>query len=136
MVETKITYEGQLRCKAIHGPSGQSIMTDAPLDNMGKAEYFSPTDLVGVSFGTCMLTVMGIAANKHNIDMSGASATVKKEMASAPARRVGKLTIRIAVPQTLSHEHQRILESAARACPVHKSLSHEIELDIEFKWGV
>ncbi len=135
MVEIKISYEGQLRCKAVHVPSGHSIMTDAPADNMGKAEYFSPTDLVAASFGTCALTVMGIAANKNKIDMSGATATVQKEMATAPSRRVGKLTIVITVPQNLNHEQQRILEAAAKACPVHKSLHHEIEIALTFKWG-
>jgi putative redox protein len=135
MVETKITYEGQLRCKAIHVPSGQSILTDAPTDNMGKGEFFSPTDLVGAALGTCMLTVMGIFANKHKIDMSGATASVVKDMAAAPARRIGTLKVVIAVPTVLTDEQKKILENAAMACPVHKSLNHEVNIPVEFKWG-
>jgi putative redox protein len=135
MVEVKITYEGQLRCKAIHVPSGQSILTDAPTDNMGKGEFFSPTDLVGTAMGTCMLTIMGIVANKHKIDMTGATANVVKEMAVAPARRIGTLKVVITVPAVLTDEQKKILENAAMTCPVHKSLSHEVNLPVEFKWG-
>jgi putative redox protein len=135
MVETRITYEGHLRCKAVHVPSGHSIITDAPKDNMGKGELFSPTDLVAASLGTCMLTVMGIAANKHKIDISGATATVIKEMADAPSRRIGTLTVTISVPKALTHEQQRILEDAAKACPVHKSLHHEINIPIDFRYN-
>lgn len=135
MVETKITYEGQLRCKAVHVPSGQSILTDAPTDNMGKGEFFSPTDLVGAALGTCMLTVMGIVANKHKIDMAGATASVVKDMAAAPARRIGTLKVVIAVPTVLTDDQKKILETAAMACPVHKSISHEVAMPVEFKWG-
>jgi putative redox protein len=135
MVEIKIAYEGQLRCKAVHVPSGQTILTDAPTDNMGKGEFFSPTDLVAAATGTCMLTVMGIAANRHKIDITGATAKVVKEMADAPSRRIGKLTVTINVPKALTHEQKRILEGAAKACPVHKSLHHEINIPLEFKWG-
>ena len=135
MVETKITYEGQLRCKAVHVPSGQSILTDAPTDNMGKGEFFSPTDLVGAALGTCMLTVMGIVANKHKIDMAGSTASVVKDMAAAPARRIGMLKVVITVPTMLTDEQKKILENAAMACPVHKSISHDVNIPVEFKWG-
>jgi putative redox protein len=135
MVETEITYEGQLRCKAVHVPSGQSILTDAPIDNMGKGEFFSPTDLIAAAMGTCMLTVMGIVANKHKIDMTGATANVIKEMAAAPARRIGTLKVTITVPTALTDEQKKILENAAMACPVHKSISHELHMPVEFKWG-
>jgi putative redox protein len=135
MVETKITYEGQLRCKAVHVPSGQSILTDAPTDNMGKGEFFSPTDLVAAAMGTCMLTVMGIVANKHKIDMTGSTASVVKDMAAAPARRIGVLKVAITVPTVLTDEQKKILENAAMACPVHKSISHDVNIPVEFKWG-
>jgi putative redox protein len=135
MVEIKIAYEGHLRCKATHGPSEQTLLTDAPTDNMGKGEFFSPTDLVATALGTCMLTIMGIVANKHTIDMTGATAKVIKEMASAPARRIGTLTVVICVPTVLTNEQKRILENAALACPVHKSISHEISIPVEFRWG-
>jgi putative redox protein len=135
MVEIKIAYEGQLRCKAVHGPSGQTLLTDAPTDNMGKGEFFSPTDLVASAVGTCMLTIMGIVANKHKIDMTGSTATVVKEMAAAPARRIGSLKVAITVPTILTDEQKKILENAAMACPVHKSMSHEVNIPVEFKWG-
>ena len=135
MVETKITYEGQLRCKAVHVPSGQSILTDAPVDNMGKGEFFSPTDLVAAAMGTCMLTIMGIVANKHKIDMTGSTASVVKDMAAAPARRIGVLKVAITVPTVLTDEQKKILENAAMACPVHKSISHDVNIPVEFKWG-
>ena len=135
MVEIKIAYEGQLRCKAVHGPSGQTLLTDAPTDNMGKGEFFSPTDLVAAAMGTCMLTVMGIVANRHKIDMTGSTATVVKEMAAAPARRIGTLKVAITVPTDLTDEQKKILENAAMACPVHKSISHEVNIPVEFKWA-
>ena len=135
MVEIKIAYEGNLRCKAVHGPSGHEILTDAPVDNMGKGEFFSPTDLVAAGLGTCMLTVMGIVANRHKIDMTGSTATVIKEMASAPARQIGILQVKINVPGSLTAEQKVLLENAAKACPVHKSLSHTIDIPLEFICG-
>ena len=135
MVEIQIAYEGQLRCKAVHKPSGQVILTDAPVDNMGKGEFFSPTDLVAAALGTCMLTVMGIAANRHKIDISGSTATVVKEMASAPARQIGTLQVTINIPRVLTAEQKTILENAAKSCPVHKSLSHTINIPVEFVCG-
>ena len=135
MVEIKIAYKGNLRCKAVHGPSGQAILTDAPVDNMGKGEYFSPTDLVATGLGTCMLTIMGIAANKHKIDISGATVNVMKEMADKPPRQIGTLRVKINVPKSLMAEQKTILENAAKACPVHKSLSHTINIPIEFTCG-
>jgi putative redox protein len=135
MVEINIAYEGQLRCKAVHGPSGQVVLTDAPTDNMGKGEFFSPTDLVATALGTCMLTIMGIVANKHSIDISGATAKIIKEMADTPSRRIGTLRVRIAIPKVMTPEQKRILENAAKACPVHKSLHHDTNIPIEFVWG-
>ena len=135
MVEIKIVYEGDLRCKAIHGPSRQVILTDAPVDNMGKGEYFSPTDLVATGLGTCMLTIMGIAANKNKIDISGTTAKVVKEMTDTPSRQIGTLRVTINVPKALTTEQKAILKDAAKACPVHKSLSHTINIQLEFTCG-
>ena len=135
MVELKIAYEGNLRCRAVHGPSGREILTDAPVDNMGKGEYFSPTDLVATGLGTCMLTIMGIAANKHKIDISGSRATVIKEMTDTPSRQIGTLRVTINVPRALTDEQKRILKDAAKSCPVHKSLSHTINIPLEFNCG-
>jgi putative redox protein len=135
MVEIKISYEGNLRCKAVHGPSGQKILTDAPVDNMGKGEYFSPTDLLATGLGSCMLTIMGIAANKNKIDIGGSTATVIKEMTDTPSRRIGTLCVTINVPKALTAEQKTILEDAAKSCPVHKSLSHTINIPLEFICG-
>lgn len=135
MVEIRMTYDGQLRCKATHGPSGNTLLTDAPKDNMGKGEAFSPTDLVATALGTCMLTTMGIAAQRHNIPFEGASAKVGKEMVTAPTRRIGKLTVEIVVPMKLSEENERRLRAAALTCPVHKSLHPDVQIPVTFYWG-
>ncbi len=135
MVDIKISYEGNLRCRAVHGPSGREILTDAPVDNMGKGEYFSPTDLVATGLGTCMLTIMGIAANKNKIDISGSRVTVIKEMTDTPSRRIGTLRVTINVPKVLTAEQKHLLEHAAKSCPVHKSLSHTINIPLEFICG-
>ncbi len=135
MVTIQFEYQGDLHCRAIHGPSGSELNTDAPKDNQGRGEGFSPTDLVATALGTCMLTVMGIAARTLNIDISGATATVEKEMTAAPPRRIESLTVRIRVPQSISAENRQKLERAAHTCPVHKSLHPDIQTPIEFTWG-
>jgi putative redox protein len=135
MVEINIVYEGQLHCTATHGPSGTVISTDAPKDNMGKGESFSPTDLVAAALGTCIITTMGIVAQRHGIDLSGTKVRVEKHMNVAPPRRIGRLPVEIHVPRTVSEEDRQRLEHAARACPVHKSLHPDIEAPVTFHWG-
>lgn len=135
MVEIQIAYQGQLRCTATHGPSGTKLVTDAPTDNMGKGEAFSPTDLVATALGTCMLTTMGISAQRHGIKLEAATAKVAKEMVTAPVRRIGTLTVEITVPGELSDEDQRRLRAAALACPVHKSLHADVQIPVTFYWG-
>lgn len=135
MIEILIAYEGKLRCSAAHGPSGVTLVTDAPKDNMGKGKSFSPTDLVATALGTCMLTVMGIAAQRLEIDLTGARVIVKKEMAAVPIRRIARLTVEFTVPVKLNREQQQKLENAAKTCPVHKSLHPEVETPITFNWG-
>lgn len=135
MVEIRMTYDGQLRCTATHGPSGSTVLTDAPKDNMGKGEAFSPTDLVATALGSCMLTTMGIAAQRHNIPFEGASAKVGKEMVTAPTRRIGKLTVEIVVPGKLPEENERRLRAAALTCPVHKSLHPDVQVPVTIYWG-
>src|SRR5208283_3964297 len=93
MVKMSIVYEGQLRCVLTHEPSGSVIRTDAPKDNMGKGEAFSPTDLLAAALGSCMLTMMGIAAARHNIDLKGTTVDVSKEMATSPVRRIGEISV-------------------------------------------
>ena len=135
MVEIKSVYEGQLHCNATHGPSGASLATDAPKDNMGKGEAFSPTDLVATALGTCMLTTMGIVAHRNNIDMTGALLRVTKEMVSQPSRRIGTLGVEIVMPRAMGEEDRRRLESAALHCPVHRSLHPDVQIPVTFKWG-
>jgi putative redox protein len=134
MVEIDITYEGDLRCTAVHGPSGTTMRTDAPKDNMGKGESFSPTDLVAAGLGTCMMTIMGIAARKLGVDLTGTRVKVVKEMAAAPARRIARLTVEISVPRAVKPEQRRQLESAAHTCPVSKSLREDVEAPVTFHW--
>jgi putative redox protein len=134
MVNIQVEYQGDLHCKATHGPSGAELSTDAPKDNQGRGESFSPTDLVATALGTCMLTIMGIAARTLNIDFTGATATVEKEMTATAPRRIQRLTVRIHVPHAPSSEDKEKLERAAYACPVHKSLHPDVQIPIEFTW--
>ena len=135
MVTIQAEYEGELHCKAVHGPSRAELNTDAPTDNQGRGESFSPTDLVATALGTCMLTVMGILARTLKIDIAGATATVEKEMSSTAPRRIQSLRVKIHVPHALTPENQQKLERAAHTCPVHKSLHPDIDAPIEFTWG-
>lgn len=135
MVSIQLEYQGDLHCKATHGPSGMELATDAPKDNQGRGESFSPTDLVATALGSCMLTIMGIAARTQNIDISGAKATVEKEMTATPPRRIERLAVRIHVPHAPSAADREKLERAAHACPVHKSLHPDVQIPIKFTWG-
>jgi putative redox protein len=114
MVEIDLVYQGQLHCQATHKPSGVTLATDAPKDNMGKGESFSPTDLVATALGTCMLTVMGIVAQRHSLKIEGATVSVTKEMTAVPTRRIGKLTVEIRVPTELSEDDRRRLVRLGR----------------------
>lgn len=135
MVEQTFRYLGKLRVEALHGPSGNTVITDAPVDNHGRGESFSPTDLVATALGSCMLTVMGIVAQRHQLDLQGSTARVTKEMSTTPPRRIGRLAVEITVPCELTPEQQTLLENAARTCPVHHSLHPEIESPVTFRFG-
>jgi putative redox protein len=135
MVAISIIYQGELHCQATHGPSGATLETDAPKDNNGKGESFSPTDLVATALGSCMLTIMGIAALNLNLDLSGTIVTVQKEMAPAPNRMISKLAVQINFPMAIEDEHKKKLEHAALTCPVHKSLHPDVAMPIEFNWA-
>ena len=135
MVRIQMEYQGDLRCTSVHTPSKTELATDAPVDNQGRGESFSPTDLIATSLGTCILTTMGIVARTLNFDLAGASATVDKEMSSTPPRKISRLTVAIRMPRTTSPENQQRLENAAQACPVKRSLHPDIETPIEFIWG-
>ncbi|NYF80012.1 OsmC family protein [Granulicella arctica] len=135
MVAIQFEYQGDLHCRAVHAPSGTELNTDAPKDNLGRGESFSPTDLIATALGTCMLTVMGIAARTLNLDITGTTATVEKEMTTATPRRIESLTVKIHVPHFLNPENKLKLERAAHTCPVHKSLHPDVQTLIEFSWG-
>lgn len=127
----KILYEGELRCKAIHKKSGTLISTDAPQDNEGLGQTFSPTDLVATALGSCMLTIMGIAARNHNINIKGTTAEVTKTMASEP-RRISKLEVQIHMANNHTPKEMKILEAAAHGCPVGRSLHTDLEESVTF----
>lgn len=134
MVEIQFSYEGNLRTSATHGPSGEKLFTDAPVDNHGKGESFSPTDLVATALGSCMQTVMGIYAQQHEIDLLGMTAKVRKIMKTDPPRRIARLEVEIEIPLPADHPRAKALEKAALTCPVHQSLLHEIEIPVDFQW--
>jgi putative redox protein len=135
MVKITVTYEGNLRTKAIHVESGAEIETDAPKDNHGKGELFSPTDLLAASLGTCVLTLMGIMARKLKVDLTGLRATVEKEMANAPSRMVKRIVIHVYCPQKLESEIRSKIEQVGIECPVHHSLHPNVQQEIVFHWG-
>jgi putative redox protein len=135
MVVIELEYEGDLHCRAVHGPSGTTLSTDAPKDNQGRGESFSPTDLVATALGSCILTVMGIMARSLRIDIAGTTATVEKEMANAPVRMIQRLAVKIHVPHAVGEEHRQRLEKAAHTCPVHQSLHPDVQKPIQFIWG-
>jgi putative redox protein len=134
MVEISIRYLGGLRCEAVHGPSGSVLVTDAPVDNEGKGESFSPTDLAATSLGTCMLTIMGIAARRLGVDLGETTVSVVKEMTTQPPRRIARLAVVFTIPLAASHEKREVLENAARNCPVHLSLHPDVEQVMRFDW--
>lgn len=133
MVKVDITYEGNLHCSMKHGPSGTVVATDAPKDNMGKGESFSPTDLVASALGSCILTTLGIVAGRHHIQFEGAQAEVTKEMSADP-RRISRITITIHMPAGISLAQRPLLDHAGKSCPVHKSLHPDIEIPIHINY--
>ena len=134
MVNVSIKYTGNLHCDATHGPSQSKIATDAPADNKGKGEAFSPTDLVATALGTCMTTTMDLYAKKNGFNIDGTKAVVLKQMVSQPSRRVGKLDVVVEMPLPANHPQREALEKAALNCPVVKSLSPEIQMPVSFSW--
>jgi putative redox protein len=133
-VEINITYEGGLHCTATHGPSRQTLNTDAPVDNGGKGAVFSPTDLVATALGTCMATIMGLVARRDHLNIDGLQIQVIKEMTSDPVRRIGSLKTRLVFPRgkPLSAADRAKLEAAAKACPVKQSLHPDLKTPVEF----
>lgn len=134
MVEITVNYQGQLSCKATHGPSGKTLVTDAPVDNNGKGESFSPTDLVATALGSCMATIMGIVAERREISLEGLSIKVGKVMSDDMPRRISELPVRIEIPMPESSPFKTLMVNAALTCPVHQSLHPDIKVPIDWCW--
>ncbi len=133
MVRIDVLYEGQLHTSSVHLPSGAALSTHAPVENQGRGESFSPTDLFATSLGTCMLTIMGIAAQREGWALEGTALSVEKHMAEGP-RRVVRLVLAFEMPQGMSAKARTVLENAARTCPVANSIHPDIQLDVDFNW--
>ena len=131
MSRANIVYQNNLRTEAEHIATGEKIITDAPVDNNGKGEAFSPTDLVATALGSCMITIMAISANKYDIDVTGTNASVKKVMGYEP-RRISEISIDINMNKNIEEKDRKRLERAALACPVHNSLHPDLEKKIRF----
>ncbi|MBB5438065.1 putative OsmC-like protein [Pedobacter sp. AK017] len=134
MSTSKITYNGGLRTTAVHQRSGKEIITDAPVDNKGKGEAFSPTDLLATSLGNCMLTIVGIAANEHGFNIDGTTCDITKVMAENP-RRVAEIVINFQFPANdYSDKDKKIIERSANTCPVMYSLHPDIKKTVTFNY--
>lgn len=134
MVEITSNYEGQLRCRATHGPSKNELITDAPADNMGQGEAFSPTDLVATALATCILTTIGIVARKKGFEVPSMRAQVEKHMSADAPRRIVKLPCKVWISLPPDHPERALLENTAHTCPVNESVRSDIEVPIEFVW--
>ncbi len=130
---SKVTYTGELRTTCEHIRSGDSFITDAPVDNNGLGQAFSPTDTVATGLASCILTMMGMKASGHDVDLTNSTAEVTKHMASNP-RRISKIEIELSLPANVSDKHRKILIHTANTCPVHHSLHPDIEKVITFNW--
>ncbi len=133
MVRCSGKYTGQLRVETIHDPSGTKLDTDAPTDNKGRGESFSPTDLIGTALATCVLTTMGIVAEREGIEMGNANFTVDKEMSNSP-RRISSLTVEFYLPKSWTPEQRTILERTSMACPVHFSLHPDVKMKLNYNY--
>jgi putative redox protein len=129
-------YAGGQSCRATHGPSGVQLTTDAPVDNGGKGSSFSPTDLVATALGTCIMTIMGLVSERHQLRLDGMTVRVEKEMIQQPVRRIGSLRTVVTIPANACDdpEMRKRLETAAGHCPVHQSIHPDIDAPIEFRW--
>lgn len=134
MATVKANYIGNLRTEATHLQSGTKLVTDAPVDNQGKGEFFSPTDLVATSLGSCMITIMGIAARTHGFNIDGASWTVTKIMADNP-RRIGEIIVELRFPPNeFTEQQKRVIEHISRNCPVALSLHPDLKQTVKIDY--
>ena len=134
MVPQSLNYEGGLRCIAKHGPSGVTLMTDAPKDNMGRGESFSPSDLVATALAACKLTMMAIFAERHGVKLDGSTAYAEKHMTTSGPRKIERIVVRIDFCAGIADDMRPKLENAALACPVAKSLSAELQQQVTFHY--
>ncbi|RMA58519.1 OsmC family protein [Ulvibacter antarcticus] len=134
MSTSKVTYLGGLRTENEHLKSGSTFITDAPIDNNGKGEAFSPTDTVATGLANCMLTMMGIKARDLKVDLQGSTAIVTKTMAANP-RRISRIEVVMQLPENIDAKSRKILQNTANTCPVHYSLHPDIEKEVVFNWG-
>lgn len=132
MVQIEGRYEGDLRCESVHGPSGARLATDAPKDNEGRGEAFSPTDLVATALGTCIATTIAIFARRRGFDVDGMTWRVEKHMVADPLRRIGRLPVEIHLPAALTADQRQVVERAAHTCPVTKSIHPDVEAPVTF----
>lgn len=133
MTSISSSYSGQLRCTSVHAQSGSTLETDAPSDNQGKGERFSPTDLVATALNTCILTIMGIVAERHGWDLKGCTARVEKVMTTQAPRKIAQLKVSIALPPHIDEKARKILRKAAENCPVKQSLDGAVSMS--FHWS-
>jgi len=132
MTQITSSYSGQLRCSSVHGPSGSALETDAPTDNQGQGERFSPTDLVATALNTCILTIMGIVAERHDWDLKGCTARVEKVMTREAPRKIAKLEVWIELPAHLDAKARKILQKAGENCPVKVSLEGAVPMELHW----
>jgi putative redox protein len=125
-------YEGGLRCRSLHEGSGRDLLTDAPLDNQGRGESFSPTDLVATALSTCILTVLGIVAARHDLALEGAEARVEKTMTTEGERRIARLEVWIQLPEALREAERQLLIRAGEGCPVKRSLEGSVPMTLHW----
>ena len=134
MTTIESSYRGELRTEVRHLQSDTTLVTDAPVDNQGKGESFSPTDLVATGLASCMLTIMGIVAERHGWDLTRATASAAKVMAADPVRRIARIEVTIRIPGDFDGQARAALEKAAMGCPVHATLGDRVEMPVTFVW--
>ena len=134
-VEIDIEYIGGLKTRAIHGPSGSVLTTSAPKDNEGDGSTFSPTDLCTTSLGTCIVTVMAIAARKHGVELDGTKLHLEKIMSADLPRRIARIPVTLTMPAGVPAELRERLERAAHACPVQQAIGGNVQVELTFVWG-
>lgn len=134
MVPQQTLYIGELRCTSTHGPSKVELVTDAPTDNHGRGESFSPTDLVVTALSTCMITTAGISAQKDNVNLEGTKVFAEKHMTTQPPRRIAKIVVRIDVAAGVPQDYRPKFEHICQTCPVVLSINPEIQVDLKFQY--